>query len=465
MTASSPTQNSPTQNSLTQPTIALLPWGDLIEDFLDSIGVSLDSFCTQMTGGWLFGYVEALKRVGVRTVVFCISNQVTQPERRIHQPTGATLCFLPASKLHSVARRPMRHPYGWTIEETFGKQPQSRRPALKLLKDIAPYLATPLLSLAEELRREQCQAILCQEYEYARFDLSVLLGQWLRLPVFATFQGGDFQLSRLERFVRPSSLHHSAGLIVATQTEIQRLQQRYRMPGAKIAQIFNPMDVQEWRSRDRHSCRAALGLPIEADVVISHGRIDLHRKGLDILIAAWEQLCQKYPHRDLRLVLVGTGSDAQALSDLIAAKQLRGVLWINEYVRDRGLIQQYLSAADLYTLASRHEGFPVAPIEAMALGLPIVATDAPGIPDILIEQENSGGLIVPREDASALMQGLDRVLNEPELRTQLGARSRQRAEQAFSLEAIGQQLKQVLFPHRLLDQTDESYEGSRRLGE
>lgn len=432
----------------TQPTIALLPWGDLIEDFLDSINVSLESFCTQMSGGWLFGYIEALKRAGVRTVVFCISNRVTLPERRVHQPTGATLCFLPASQLHSVARRSMSNPYGWTIEETFGKQPRLRRLGLRMLKDIAPYLATPLMSLAQEVRRENCQAILCQEYEYARFDVSVLVGQFLRLPVFATFQGGDFQTSRLEQFIRPRSLDRCAGLIVATQTEIQRLQQRYHLSSAKVAQIFNPMDVKNWRSLDRDQCRAAIGIPREADVVISHGRIDLHRKGLDVLIAAWEQLCRNRPDKEMRLLLVGTGSDAPALRQLIAAKHLHNVLWIDEYVRDRTLIQQYLSAADVYTLASRHEGFPVAPIEAMACSLPIVATDAPGVPDILKDQEDSGGLIVPREDASALAFGLDRVLNEPELRAQLGMRSRQRAEQAFSLEAIGQQLRNVLFPDR-----------------
>lgn len=51
------------------PMVALLPWGDLIDDFLDSIGLSFDDFRLRMTGGWLFGYVEALKAVGVRTVL------------------------------------------------------------------------------------------------------------------------------------------------------------------------------------------------------------------------------------------------------------------------------------------------------------------------------------------------------------------------------------------------------------
>jgi glycosyltransferase involved in cell wall biosynthesis len=58
-------------------------------------------------------------------------------------------------------------------------------------------------------------------------------------------------------------------------------------------------------------------------------------------------------------------------------------------------MRQYLSVADVYVFPSRHEGFPVAPLEAMACGLPIVAAYAPGICDILSEGEESGGLVVP----------------------------------------------------------------------
>ncbi len=426
------------------PSIAILPWGDLIEDFLDSIDVSFEAFCNEMTGGWMFGYVEALKRVGVRSVLFCISNRVTTLERHVHKPTGATICILPAPTIHAVPRRLMQNPYGWTLEDTFGQIDRVRRPVFQLLKDIAPYLATPLLSLARELKRENCRVILCQEYEYARFDACVLLGQRMRLPVFATFQGGDFQLSRLERFFRPSTIQRCAGLIIATQTEIQRVQSHYQVPSAKVAQIFNPIDVMNWRTHDRDLARSTLGIPLDAQVVVCHGRIDVHRKGIDILMAAWEQICRERPNRDLRLLLIGTGSDAEQLRQLIAAQLLRGILWIDEYVRDRDLMQQYLSAADLYTLASRHEGFPVAPIEAMACSLPIVATRAPGIPDIL-GREETGGLMVPCNDAPALAKTIGQVLDDQTLRHRLGQQARHRAEQCFSLEAIGQQLHHFLW--------------------
>jgi starch synthase len=120
-------------------------------------------------------------------------------------------------------------------------------------------------------------------------------------------------------------------------------------------------------------------------------------------------------------------------------------MWINEYVRDREAILQYLSAADVYTLPSRHEGFPVAPIEAMAAGLPVVAADASGVPDILEGGEASGGIIIPREDANALAMALGSILDNQDWGHELGKRARQRAENYFSLEAIGKQLRQFMF--------------------
>lgn len=425
-------------------TIALFHWGDLIEDFLDSIGVSFEAFCQEMTGGWMFGYIDALRLAGVRTVLFCISTQVTEPLRYTHQPTGATICVLPAPKIYRIARRPMLNPYGWTLEEVFGNVRGIRRALLKILKDIAPYLATPLGLLARELRREGCDAILCQEYEYARFDVCVLLGRLLGLPVFATFQGGNWQMSRLERPLRPLTLWACRGLIIATQTEAQRVQNRYGVPPAKVARIFNPIDLKAWSAIDRQEARAELGIPIDAQVVVWHGRVDIHRKGLDVLVDAWAQLCRDRPGKDQRLLLVGTGSDASKLHQLITQMQLQGVMWVDEYVRDRTAIRRYLSTADIYTLPSRHEGFPVAPIEAMACGLPVVMTDAPGVPDILEGGEDSGGLVVPRGDAMALASALGRVLDNEAWGCELGKRARYRAENCFSLEAIGKQLHDLL---------------------
>ncbi|WP_052672387.1 glycosyltransferase family 4 protein [Aliterella atlantica] len=435
------------------PKIALLHCYDLIDDFLDSINISFETYCKEFVGSWMFGYIDALKQVGIETVLFCISARVEQPSRFIHQPTGATICVLPPLKIYHAyraVRSKSLSVYGGSDAPSFTNiqdKNRWRRSLLTNVKDMAKsvgtYLSTPLGLLASELRRENCQAILCQEYEYARFDACVLMGRSLGLPVFASFQGGTKTESFLEVPLRYLSFRLCTGVIIATQTEVQRVQTRYQVPSHKIARIFNPLDIATWQTSDRAQARAALNIPLTAKVVAWHGRVEIERKGLDILLAAWQQICSDRPNEELRLLLVGTGSDAERLRQCISDKQLKGVQWLNEFVSDRRIIGQYLSAADVYTLPSRQEGFPVAPLEAMACSLPVVAADAPGIPDIFSAGEAHGGIVVPRNNTSALASALGRVLDDPAWSQQLGKRSRDRVLSSFSLEAIGKQLSNV----------------------
>ena len=426
------------------PGIALLPWGDLIEDFLDQIGVSLETFCTEMDGGWMFGYVEALRRVGVRTVVICVSARVDALTPFTHGPTGAQFWVLPASKLFLRLRRHVVMPYGWTLEEMFGgSAKETHRIGNRLNRDLTPYLATPPRLLARVLRQERCEVVLCQEYEYPRFDVAVAVGRRLGLPVFATFQGGDWQRSRLESVVRRRALHACAGLIIPTRTEAERVRSRYGVPDAKIAAIFNPLDIEAWTPLPRDEARAALDIPAEAQVVAWHGRVDIHRKGLDILLDAWRIVTDVRPGRDLRLLLVGTGAGADLLRARLADPAFQTIRWIDEYVLDRDRLRRYLAAADVYAFPSRHEGFPVALVEALATGLPAAAAAAPGVPDIL----GTGDLaacMVPREHPAALAATLGRLLDEPDERGRLGAAGRKRAIEAFSLDTVGSQLRRFL---------------------
>jgi starch synthase len=116
------------------------------------------------------------------------------------------------------------------------------------------------------------------------------------------------------------------------------------------------------------------------------------------------------------------------------------VQWLSDYTTDRAFLRAWLSAADLYVMASRVEGMPVAPLEAMACGLPVVATDAQGLPDIFIDREQSGGLIVARDDASSLAAGIEKLRCEPKFRPRLGRAARARVEANFSIQAIAKQL-------------------------
>lgn len=437
----------------TQVTVALLHWGNVWEDFLDPINVSLEEFCREGPSGWMLGYITALEKVKVKTILFLFSRQVDHPIRFTHASTGTTYCILPSPKIYKAVHYRMLKPEGWTVADTFGKTNRLSRLIAPGVSDLAPYLATPITILAQELKREQCSAIICQEYEYARFDVCVLLGKWLHIPVFATFQGGTLQYSRLERWIRPHTMRWCAGLIIPSRIEIDRVQRQYNLPQGKIAQIFNPLDLSLWQSGSkaarsiiRTQIREKLNIPLDAQIVVYHGRIEMYRKGLDVLIDAWTKLCQKHPEENWWLLLVGTGGDANQMKDRIASLPKQNVRWIDEYVTDRTAISHYLCAADLYILTSRHEGFPVAPLEAMASGLPILATEVSGISDILEDHEDSGGIRVPIEDSTKLAYALEYLLADNKILKYLGLKARQRVETKFSLRTVGQQLRDFIIP-------------------
>lgn len=425
--------------------VALLPWGDVIEDFLDTIGLSFEEFQTQMSGGWLFGLIEALGGAGVRPVLVCFSVGVRTPQRLTHTPTGATLWVLPPTRLFKTLRR-----YEAALRSSPGNRLSRllQRVALPALQFALPRLSTPSRVLSSCLRRERCAAIICQEFEYGRFDSCVAIGKRLGLPVFATFQGGMAPTNPLERALRRITVRASAGLVIAPRREIERVRACYSLCQDQIARVFNPVSLSMWsvadRKHEREAGRALLGIPPGVRVVICHGRIEMHRKGLDVLLEAWRLVCETRPRESLRLLLVGTGGDAARLHARIDEMGLTNVVWVDRYVLDREEMKRYLSAADVSVLPSRHEGFPVAPLEAMACGLPVVAADAPGVSDILENGELSGGLVVPREDAPALARALGRVLDDEALRLLLATRAQERVHFHFSLEVVGQKWRTFL---------------------
>jgi glycosyltransferase involved in cell wall biosynthesis len=424
-----------------EPTIALVPWGDVWEDYLDSISVSLETFCTEGPGGWMLGYIEALHRVGVRTVLILVSARVATPLRFNYAPTGTTITVLPAPKLYRAIHPQLVNPYLPSKEqELLGGAHLSRRIWLSLLNQVGPYFATPLRLLAKELRREGCRAILCQEYEYTRFDVCVLLGQLMRLPVFAVFQGGSDDPNRIGRFLRPLAMQACAGLAIGPKAEIQRVCTSHNLQPAKAAQIFNPVDLGMWRPADQAEARATLGLPSDTQIVVWHGRVEMYTKRLDVLLDAWEQVCCTRAGQNLLLLLIGVGQDTEKVRQRIAVLPTQNVLWVDKYVTDRTEIRHYLSAGDVYAFPSSYEGFPVAPIEAMACGLPLVAADASGVSDILEGGEASGGLLVPCGDVNAFARALGRILDNEAWRRELGKRARRRAKDFFSLEGVGRQL-------------------------
>ncbi|WP_287345478.1 glycosyltransferase family 4 protein [Mesorhizobium sp.] len=263
----------------------------------------------------------------------------------------------------------------------------------------------------------------------------------MHIPLYATFQGGDRTLSWIEAIARQASLRACSGLIVASAAERERLSKAYPRIALDMANIANPIDDEEWKAIARQQARKSLGLRSETFVVVNHGRIDIRRKGLDVLLKAWPLFSAD---ASSELVIIGSGQDRNEFAGPLREAGLANVKWLSAYTTDRSLIRRWLSAADAYVTTSRIEGMPVAPLEAIACGLPVVATDAQGLPDILANGEASGGLMVRKDQPEEIARALQRLKDNLHLRERLGQASRKRIEENFSLAAVAAALDCLL---------------------
>lgn len=418
------------------PTVAIVANVAALEDWIPE-DLSLERWLDSETGGWMFNYVDALARAGARSVVVEHIEAVREPQLHTHRPTGAQVWAVPPTRHLDAVREMDRHP----------PPPIRRTDPRSVVRGVRGhwerYRTTSLRAVMRGIRRTGCDAIVCQDYGSSAFDACVAIGKVLRIPAFASFQGVIWHTNAFERHTRRPVLRASAGLIIGAQLEVDRVQREYAVPDAKIGKIPNPLDTALWRREDRDEARAALGIPAEARVAISHGRIDIADKGLDVMFDAWRRIVAERPGADLRLVLLGYGPDTAEVHRMIESGELPGAE-LHEYVVDQGLLRRHLSAADAFVFCGRFEGFPVAPTEAMATGLPVVATAAAGIPDLFPNGEEDGGIVADVDDTAAVAQHLGRLLDDPSLAQSLGRRAEARADAYLSLDAVGEQLVEFM---------------------
>jgi L-malate glycosyltransferase len=133
----------------------------------------------------------------------------------------------------------------------------------------------------------------------------------------------------------------------------------------------------------------------------------------------------------VRFQIVGNGPRREALESLVRARSLDGTV---EFLGHREDVPQLLAAADVFVLPSRSEAFPNGAIEAMAAGLPVVASSVGGLLD-LIEPERTGLLVAP-ENPDALATALRRIFTDRAFAARLGRSARAHVHQRYSFERM-----------------------------
>jgi glycosyltransferase involved in cell wall biosynthesis len=178
--------------------------------------------------------------------------------------------------------------------------------------------------------------------------------------------------------------------------------------------------------------RAGLGLPPAGPVVGTLARFD-PVKALDVLVRAFARTAAARP--DARLVLVGDGPEAPRLRALTHELGMDGRV---VFAGARADAVRCLPLLDLYASASHREGLPLALLEAMACGLPVVATAVAGHEDVV--EDGGTGVLVPPGDESALAAAMTALLADPARRAALGGAGRARVDRRFTRARMVQEV-------------------------
>lgn len=278
---------------------------------------------------------------------------------------------------------------------------------------------------------------LCQErphivqtHNWGTLVEGALAAKLAGVPIVIHAERGTIEGRRRNLFVQRCLLRTVHRVLSVSETHRRRLADATGFPYERIKPIPNGVDVSLFypRPAEKQRLRKDLGLeptPIYVGTVANLRPVKNHA----LLLRVGSRICQAY--EDVRFVFAG---DGPLKAQLVALAEELGISTKVRFLGTRADIPEVLNALDVFVLPSLSEGMPNAVLEAMACGLPVVATRVGGIPE-LIEDGNTG-ILVPSEDEGQLEVILKNLLRDDTKRRALGEKGRQRVLECFRLDRM-----------------------------
>ncbi len=266
-----------------------------------------------------------------------------------------------------------------------------------------------------------------------------LLSLFLRLPLVATLHG-RVDVNPNEKWIAVKNKIMQFGvskLVTVSKDLAQYIADRGLFKQENIAVIYNGVNIKKYQKRASQDIRQNLGLAPSDILIGSVGNVR-PAKAYHILIQAAKRITQQQPN--VHFVIAGH-KKADLMAELEAQLQ---ALDLSANVHFIGFQQDsaaFLGQMDLFALSSSSEGFSIATIEAMATGLPVVATRCGG-PEEILEHSKTGWL-VSVNDPTDLANGLLHVMNDQTLQQQLAQQGKQHAASTFAMETLLNQYRHL----------------------
>jgi len=291
---------------------------------------------------------------------------------------------------------------------------------------------------------QKCDLVHAHGHVYMSSYMAGMVAKKYKKPFIVTQHNTfiDYQsflniIEQLNDFIIGKSVLKHANKVITVSKETMKYVLKLGADKTKTSVIYNGVDTDYFRPVNKRKSREKLGLPKNRKIILSVRRL-VYKNGLDTLIESVPLLTRDHP--DLLFLVAGKGPSRKLIEDRIKELGIDANIKLTGFVPDR-LLPVYYDAADYFILPSASgEGLPLVLLEAMACGLPVIATTVGGTPEIIKHMKN--GVLVPPRNPEAMAEALSKLLSEG-LGPALGEEARRIVENRLTWEENLRQLQDI----------------------
>ncbi len=292
--------------------------------------------------------------------------------------------------------------------------------------------------IAKNLRKQQVDLVLAHQYTPFFYAMTARCIGINRPIVFVEHGRFHPDYPRRNRMYFNRRMIRHRDRLIAVGNDVRRaLIANEGLPAERVEVIYNGVDLEPYDRvrKTREAMRRELGVALEKFVIVQVARLD-YLKDHRTAVRAVELLRSTRPNA--MLLLVGEGPEREEIEMEIRTRNMSGHVRL---LGARSDVPQLLGAADAMLLTSISEGFPLALIEGMAAGLPIVATDVGGVQEVLKADET--GFMARAGNEREIASQLESLMDDSSLRARLGAAGKRRSRELFSEPVMHAQYDRV----------------------
>lgn len=244
----------------------------------------------------------------------------------------------------------------------------------------------------------------------------------------------NFRAKSLFNSIFRYMIHHSNEVIVLATGFKKKIVENFTVDPDRISVLPTLVDTKEIKTRINHA------KPRGCITILFLSRI-FKEKGIFEIVKSVEPIIKKNPGHSIKFVFAGEGVDRKNLENYASQLNVSKYIEFTGYIRGHEKIEVLLNS-NIFIFPSYHdEGCPLAVLEAMGAGLPIVCTNIGALEDIIKDDIN--GLLVPRGSVEGIVEAVSRLIRDEELRKKMGENNREKAEKEFDVKLIFEKIEAI----------------------